>query len=213
MHRYPLLMYISVFSAVLPIGVGILRKNFSQRGMNILFIYLISAITADIFLTWFVRGYQLALGLFHVYFLLEFVFIISIISVWQETQSTKRIVHTVMSFYVLFWIVAKFTFEPLNGLYTFTASTSMVLLTLSAGYTLFVVVSNRIQPLTTDYRFWVLLSFVVYYAGTMMVIALRGVLIHQSIETLFLVNSIDWSLKIVFNILFAIGFQYASVRG
>jgi hypothetical protein len=212
MHRYPLLMYISVFSSVLPIGIGLLRKKFLDLGMNILFIYLIFAFTADIFLTWFVRGYQLTLGLFHLYFLVEYIFIISIISFWQESYQTKKRIQVVMSFYILFWIIAKFTFEPLSGLYTFTASTSMVLLTLSAGYTLFIVIGNRMQKLSTDYRFWVLLSFVVYYAGTIMVIALRGILIHQTIEILFLVNSIDWSLKILFNIIFVIAFLCPQTR-
>jgi hypothetical protein len=111
-----------------------------------------------------------------------------------------------MLFYMLFWIIAKFTFEPTSGLYAVTASTSQVLLALSAGYTLFIVIGDRTQSLMNNFRFWVLLSIVVYCAGTLLVIALRGILIQSSLETVFRVNYIDWVLKIVFNILFAIGF-------
>jgi hypothetical protein len=66
--------------------------------------------------------------------------------------------------------------------------------------------------LTKDYRFWVLLSFVIYYAGTLLIIALRGILLHYSIGILFLVASMDWSLKILFNILFTIGFLCPQTR-
>jgi hypothetical protein len=206
MNSYPILMYISIFSSVLPLGVGISRIKILHRGMNILFFYLIFAFVSDVYLTWFVRGYQFTLGLFHAYYLIEYVFIISIIIVWQESQRMKGYFQVLMLLYILFWVVAKFTFEPLSGLYSITACTSQVLLTLGAEITLLVVIGNRIQSLTNNYRFWVLLSFIIYYAGTLLIIASRGILIHYSIETLYFAASIDWSLKIIFNILFTIGF-------
>jgi hypothetical protein len=130
----------------------------------------------------------------------------SIVTVWQESHRIKKLFQVLMLLYVIFWIVAKVTFEPLSGLYSTTASISQVILALGAGYTLFIVIGNRTQSLIHDYRFWILLSFVIYYAGTLLVIALRGILIHYSAETLVLVASIDWSLNILFNILIAIGF-------
>ena len=206
MNQYPFLTYISIFSSVLPIGVGISKITILNRGMKILFYYLVFAFTADIYLLWFVKGYQLQVGLVHVYYLIEYIFILSIIIVWQELLSMKRFFQILMFLYIIFWVIAKYTFEPLNGLYSFTASTSQVLLTVSAEITLFVVVGNRIQPIINDYRFWVLLSFIIYYAGTLLIIASRGILIHYSTDTLFFAASIDWSLKIIFNILFTIGF-------
>jgi hypothetical protein len=206
MNQYPLLTYITLFSVILPIGIGIPRIKILHRGMKILLLYLICAFFTDIYFLWFARGYQFTLGLHHIYFLVEYIFIMSIITVWQESLKMKRLFQALILIYILFWIIAKVTFEPLNGLYSTTASTSQVFLTLCSGYTFFVVIGNRTQPLINHYRFWGLLSFVVYYAGTLLVIALRGILLHYSIETLLLVASIDWSLKILFNILFAIGF-------
>jgi hypothetical protein len=174
--------------------------------MKILFYYLIAAFAADIFLMWFVRGHQLHVGLMHAYYLVEYLFIMSIIFFWQESHRMKRLFQTLLLLYILFWIIAKVTFEPLNGLYSFTASTSEVLLALGAGYTLFVVMGNRVQPLVSHQRFWVLLSFVIYYTGTLMLVALQGILVHYSIEDMFLAGSINWSLKILFNILFTVGF-------
>ena len=177
-----------------------------DRGMKILMYYLFFAIVSDIFLMWFIKGHQLQIGFIHFYYIIENIFIMSILYVWQESFHSKKLFQVFIILYTIFWAIAKATFEPLNGLYSITATTSQVLLALAAGYTLFVVIGNREQSLINHYRFWVLLSFVVYYAGTLLIIALRGILIHYTLEKFLLAASIDWSLKIIFNILFAVGF-------
>jgi len=212
MNQYPLLTYISIFSSIVPIGAGILKIMRMDRGMKILMYYLIFAFAANIYLMWFVRGRQLHIGLIHLYYIIEYIFIMSIINVWQESIRTKRLFQSLLLLYILFWAIAKITFEPLSGLYSITATTSQVLLTLGAGYTLFIVMGNREQPLLNNYHFWVLLSFVIYYTGTLLFIALRGIVIQYSIEKLFLIASIDWCLKIIFNVLFAIGFLCPQTR-
>jgi len=212
MNQYPLLTYISIFSAVFPICAGISKITTLDRGMKILFLYLLFAFTADIYLMWFARGYQLKVGLIHVYYLVEYLFIMSIISVWHESRRMKRLFFALMLLYLLFWVIAKVTFEPLSGLFVFTATTSQVILTFCAESTLIVVIGNRIQPIINHNRFWVLLSFVIYYAGTLLIIASRGIFLHYPVETFFIVASIDWSLKIIFNILFTIGFLCPQTR-
>jgi hypothetical protein len=206
MRHYPFLTYLSIYTVIIPIGVGISRIKILHRGMKILLLFLMSAFVTDNYLIWFARGYQFTLGLHHVYYLIEFIFIISIVTVWQESVKMKRLFYALTILYILFWVIAKFTFEPLSGLYSFIATTSQVLIVIGAEFTLFVVVENRMQPVINDYRFWVLLSFILYYAGTLMVVTSRGIFVQYPIETIIIIVSIDWSLKIIFNILFAIGF-------
>jgi hypothetical protein len=206
MVRYPILAYVALFSSVLPLFIGAYRLRLVSRGLKILVLYLTIGLTIDIITMWFITNYQIHLGFMHFYYLVEYIFIMSIIFSWQESSKIKSLFQTLLLLYVLFWFCAKFTFEPLNGLYSLTASISQVVLALSAGYTLFIVLGNRVQPLFNHQRFWVLLSFVIYYTGTLMLIALQGILVHYSREDLFLTASINWSLKILFNILFTIGF-------
>jgi hypothetical protein len=206
MVHYPTLVFVALFSTVIPILAGIYRLGSIDRAMKILIVYLIIAFSIDIVTMWLIKGYWVNLGLMHIYFIIEFLFVMYVISSWQDSPKIKRLFQVLLLLYVLFWLCAKFTFEPLNGLYSFTASASQVLLTLGAGYTLFVVIGNRVQPLMNHQRFWILLSFVIYYAGTLMIIALRGILVHYSKEVLFIASSLDWSLKILFNILFTVGF-------
>jgi hypothetical protein len=206
MVRYPILLYVSLFSTIIPIFAGIYRLGSINRTMKILISYLIFAFSFDIITIWWIKDYLINLRLYHVYFVVECMFIMSIIFFCQESPRMKMLFQILLVLYVLFWFCAKFTFEPLSGLYSLTASISQVILALSAGYTLFVVIGNRLQPLFSYSRFWVLLSFVIYYAGTLTFYALQGILVHYSTEDLFLAGSINWSLKIIFNILLTIGF-------
>ena len=124
MNQYPFLIYISIFSPILPISIGISKIMTLHHGVKILLIYIIFAFIIDVYLAWFVRGYQLALGLYHAYYLVEFIFIMTIITVWQDSYWTRRFFQILMLLYSLFWVIAKVTFEPLSGLYSVTASTS-----------------------------------------------------------------------------------------
>jgi len=180
--------------------------------MKILFLFLTFVLAADIFFFWYVKVYSISLGSFHIYYLIEFVLIMSIMYIWQDSNRRKVLFLKLMVVYSAFWAIAMFTFEPLTGLYTFKACISQTLLTICAEYTLFFIIKNRTESILTDYRFWVLLGFVIYYAGTLIVIASRGILLHYPIEILLIVSTIDWSLKILFNILFAIGFLCSKTK-
>jgi hypothetical protein len=206
MFHYPILAFVALFSTAIPILAGIYRLGSIDRTMKILILYLIFALSFDIVTIWLIKGYLINLGLMHIYVFIEFLFVMFIVPFWQESQKMKRIFQVIYLLYILFWFCAKFTFEPLNGLYSVTATVSQVILALAAGYTLFVVIGNRVQPLFSYQRFWMLLSFVLYYTGTLMLMALQGILINYSREDVLLAASINWSLKILFNILLTIGF-------
>jgi hypothetical protein len=129
-----------------------------------------------------------------------------IISFWQETQNARWFFRIIAVFYLLFWSYAKLTFEPFNESYYLTGSVSNVMLALSAGYTFFIVIGNRVQPLLSNYRFWILLSFVLYYICTLLPIALQSVLLSHSAKMLSLAWSITWIASVISSLIFAKGF-------
>jgi hypothetical protein len=206
MVHYPILAFVALFSTAIPILAGIYRLGSIDRAMKILIVYLIFAFSIDIVTMWLIKGYWVNLGLMHIYFIIEFLFVMYVISSWQESQKMKRLFRVLLLLYVMFWFCAKCTFEPFDGLYSLTASISQVILALSAGYMLFIVIGNRVQPLFSHQQFWVLLSFVLFYAGTLTFYALLGIFLHYPTEDMFLAVSINWSLRILFNILLTIGF-------
>jgi len=212
MPHYPLITYISIFSVIIPLIAGFSKITLLRRGMKILLLYLIWSFFADIYLLWLPMGYFFTLGLSHVYYIIEFIFIMSIMYNWQDSNEKKILFLELMVLYSAFWAVAMFTFEPLTGLYTFKASISQIILTICAEYTLYVMIKNTTDSILTDFRFWVLLAFVIYYAGTLILIIAKDILLRYPIDILFLATTIDWSLKILFNVLFAIGFKCRQTR-
>ena len=212
MNLLPPLTFIALFSTSLPLCVGVFKITKVDRGMKILFLYLVFNFAANIYLMWFASGRQFIIGLIHVYYLVEYLLIMVIMYNWLESRNEKRLFQVLILLYGFFWTIAKVTFEPLNGLYSYIGTTSQIILISCAEYTLFLVVRTQMQPIINLDRFWVLLSFVIYYAGTLFTIASRGILIHFPIKIFIVFASIDWSLKIIFNILLTVGFLCPRTR-
>jgi hypothetical protein len=204
MMQYPILLNISIFSLVIPIFAGAYRLRVLSREIKLLVVYLIIGFSIAISVNWFTND-QWARKIIHVNTLIEYIFVMHIISSWQESQKMKRLFRVLLLLYALFWFCAKVTFEPISGLYSITLSVSQVILALSAGYTLFVVIENHVQPLLRNQLFWVLIAFVLNYTGTLIPTALAGVFFTQPGEALVLLYSINWVLVIFFSILCAIG--------
>jgi hypothetical protein len=211
MILYSILLNISIFSLVIPIFAGAYRLRVLSREIKLLVVYLIIGFSIAISVNWFTND-QWARKIVHVNTLVEYIFVMFIIYSWQESQKMKNLLKVFLWFYILFWFYAKVTFEPISGLYSITSSVSQVILALSAGYTLFVVIGNHVQPLLRYQLFWVLIAFVLNYTGTLIPTALAGVLFTQPGEALVLLYSINWVLVIFSSILFAIGILCPQTR-
>jgi len=142
----------------------------------------------------------------YVYLLFELLMVIYIIIFWQESLLVKKILQITIFLYIAFWVGARYLFSDFTRLYSIVGSVSKIFFVLSAGYTLFIVVENRIGMLRQDKRFWILLSFVLNSCGTLMPFALQELLWIQSKQALFIAWSITLVITIISNILFTIGF-------
>jgi len=204
MIQYSIFINISIYSLLVPIFTGVYRIRVLSREIKLLIVYLIIAFTIAVSINWFPND-QWSMKILHVNTLVEYIFVMFIMYSWQESQKIKMIMKVLVWSYILFWFCAKVTFEPISGLYSITSSVSQVILALSAGYTLFVVIGNHVQPLLHLQLFWVLIALVLNYTSTLIPTALTGVLFTQPGEELVLLYSINWILIIFSNILLAIG--------
>jgi hypothetical protein len=208
----PMLEYLAIASYVMPLPAGMLKYRMLSREMKILFYFLIIGLVTDVLSLWQYLGPRSAHWLVHVYIIIEFVLLMVLISFWQESRRVNRIILLLTGFYAGFWILAKCTFEPFNGIYYLSGSISAVLLTLCAGYTLFIVIEQRSQPLFRYDRFWVLLSLVINYTGSLLPIVFAGIVFAHSREYLFRLWSITWIATILSHLLFMVGFLCQKTR-
>lgn len=208
----PTLGYLAMASYVLPIPAGILKYRSLSRELKILFSLLVIGCVTDIVSLWLFFGTQSARWLIHVYIVIEVILLMTMISLWQESRVMNRFFLLLAGLYSVFWIIAKGTFEPFIGLFNISGTISGVLITLSAGYTLFVVIEQKSQPLLRYDRFWVLLSLVVNYTGSLLPILFAGIVNAFSQEYLFHLWSITWIATILSHALFMIGFLCQKTR-
>jgi len=211
LKQFPLIAYISLFSVLIPIVAGVYKYRVITRKMKILLFLLIIAFATDISVTIF-WGSQITPWLVHIYVLIEACLVLLIISYWQESKRMKIFFKVIIGLFIVVWSCSKFTFETFSGYFYLTGSIESALLTLCAGYTLFIVIGNSEQPLLSQYRFWVLLSFILYFMGTLMPIAMQAILFNRSKEVYFIAWSITWILSIISNILFTVGFLCPQTR-
>ena len=177
-----------------------------DRELRILLLLLSLGFIIDCFSIWrILSSFSLHL-LAHFYSLIEFIVVIYIFILWQDSKKTKKIFQFTGVFFFMIWIYSKLTFVPFTGLFSFTATISRIILSLGAGYTLFIVIANRIQRLFVTQRFWILLSFVVSFAGTLMPVAVQGFLFTHSKQSLFAAWYVMWASTIIANLLFTVGF-------
>jgi hypothetical protein len=189
----------------LPIIVGIRYWTAIGKDLKILLFLLLIGFLIDCFTGW--RHHDVYLHeLAYTYILVELFLVMYIIIFWQESLRVKRLLQIIVVLYVIFWTYAGFTFKVFPRLYSIVGSVSKTLFVLSAGYTLFVVVENRLGTLKNDKRFWILLSFVLNSGGTLMPFALQDLLRVQSKQALFIAWSITLIITVMSNILFTVGF-------
>jgi hypothetical protein len=212
MESFPIIGYIAVFTPLFPIIAGVYKIKTISFELKILLTYIVFAFVTSVLFLWFIKGYKIQVGFWHISILVEYLFIMWIIIAWQESKKMARFFGGLFWIYLVFWLCAKFTFEPLDGFYSYTSSSSQAILALSAGYTLFIVIGNGMESLLGNQRFWILLTFVVNYLSTLMPLALVGVLSKDSIESTSTLWSINWIMTIITNILLTIGFLCPTTR-
>lgn len=154
MEGYPIIAYVSFFSPILPVLSGIYRLRTINREMKILLILLAIDLITNVVTLLLINNYWINLAIWHIYIVFEYICIMTIILLWQELKSMSRLFKSLIILYIIFWLCAKFAFEPISGLYSITVSVSQAILVLSAGYTLFIVIGNHTQPLLNNQRFW-----------------------------------------------------------
>jgi drug/metabolite transporter superfamily protein YnfA len=203
---YVAFAYLTFFSSLIPILTGILKFRSVDQGAKLV-IYLLSfGFLIDLFTFWPILGYKIIPWFSRFYFLAEFITILFIFSLWQHSKKAHKIKWLLMGAFSIFWIAAILTFEPFNTPCIITAAVSRIILTLAAAYTLYIVFENSNVSLSKNQRFWILLSFIFNFSGTLLPIIFVGVLFGHSRESLYIAWSITWCLAIISDILFTIGF-------
>ncbi len=203
---YPVFLYISTFSCLIPIFTGVFKFKSINQGAKLVVLLLSLGFLIDLFSLWPIFGYKIIPLFSHFYGLVECIIVLFILSLWQYSKRICMAIRFTIGAFILFWIASKLTFEPFNTPCIITASVSRIILTLAAGYSLYLIFENSQRSLLKNQIFWILLSFIFNFSGTLLPFIFEGVLFGHSKDFLYTAWSITWFLTLTSNVLFTIGF-------
>jgi hypothetical protein len=162
---------------------------------------VVSEITLFVF-TWLSKQ---SAWIFHIYTFIEYLLIMSILANWQHQSPIAKLMRVSIPIYIFFFVFIKVAglenFE--TGLYNnVTRPLAILLMSTFALLTLHDLWRRTPANLTSDYRFWILLSMALYYSASLVLFAFMFTKDRNLLVALFKIHAV---VNIMHNILFTVG--------
>lgn len=137
--------------------------------------------------------------LIHFYTPIDFLLIILFLFYYISKQYSNSIKWIIISGYLIFWLIAKFTFEPLNIMDNYSSSIAMGILVLVTTYAFLMRAINSNEALSKDPVSYTMIGILIYYGGSLFVEALSNLIFAQDLETANILWKIHTMLHIIFD--------------
>lgn len=190
---------ISGFSSIIPLVAGIAFFRFYQKDMRLFAIFFGVAVPFDLFLI--VTSMQGINNLWalHIWSLLEYCFLVYVISYWQKNETFRKLLRWSIPVFVIIWFAAKLVrIEDFTHFQNYTRSVGSMILTIVSVVTLYAL--SESEGILKSYQFWIILGVLIYFAGNIMLFSVSNIVLAGS---LFFMHSI---VNITANLLYAGGF-------
>jgi hypothetical protein len=201
--KLPVLFYAFLLAEIATAIVGGFRYRNLPRPLRILE-WLVILSVLEVGVQWPLAYYHINnLWVSHFYTVIELFFVAWVYSLWMKKHQHRIMLALSLSVFFLFWMVSKFTFEPLSLLNGWTAAFSKIL---QIMFLLVNIVKESDVVWTSDARVWVAAGVVIYSAGSLFYYTLFNLMLQVSPDRLRLVLSLNWFLMLVANVLYMRGF-------
>jgi hypothetical protein len=202
----PFLALVSFISSPLPVIVGWIRRKYLSRGSRIflgLLSFYLLVLAAQLVMMF---NYINAMWISQLYTLIEFCIIAAVYFVETDKLSVKNAIKWSIYVFCVFWIIAKFSFEPMILYDNYTSPFAAVLLIVMATYKLIELLRESKNSVFKKSMFWISTGIVVYYVGTMPLFALANMLLTRPLDEFANFWRINWGLAIVSNLIYSKAF-------
>jgi hypothetical protein len=125
---------------------------------------------------------------------------------WRTSRRNGVIILVNYLCFVVLWIIAKFTFEPILESDDITFTISSIIILATAMYTMIQLLRQENIVLKDDPRFWTSAAFIIYSTGTFLIFSMFAYLLHSSKDILFILYPINWILIIISHLFYARAF-------
>ena len=202
----PVGAWVTFIVSIIVVVVGGFRVRALSFELKLLLLFLGIVVINNIILIYWAYLKINNIWLFHFYTLLEYSFLAYILSSWQKTPMFRYGIRWSIGAFAIFWIIAKFTFEPVVSYDAFTATISRFLLIGFASLSLYELSKSTREKFYLESRFWISGAILIYSAGSILWLALSNVINSWPESQMMAAWTIHWILDILTNILYLGGF-------
>jgi len=199
------LAHVSAFSVFIPIAVGLYNRGMLEHGLKNFLLLLNINLVATVGQLILNLNRVNNLWLSHVFVLVEFTFVVWIFSMWVEALKVRKLLRGFIVSFWLLWIISRFTFEPITVPPAYVTPVAKAILIVISLYMIFRIAQTS-EELFKEPRHWIVSGIVISSAASLLFYAFRGIIDKFGHDELFIAYSIHWSIQIVANIIYSIGF-------
>lgn len=138
--------------------------------------------------------------LLHFHTPIDFLLIILFLFHFISKKYSNLLNWIIISGYLIFWLIAKFTFEPLVIVDNYSSSIARGIVVLVATYAFLMRAISSNRSLSKDPVFYAMIGILIYYGGSLFVEASSNLIFAQDLET----ANILWKIHTILHILFDI---------
>lgn len=171
-------------------------RNYKQLSvqLRILEWYIVSSVIIDIIKDVMQFNAIHTLWLSQLYNLIELLLYVIIFFAWKSSKKYGLFLIFSYASYIIIWIGAKFTFEPLTYSDNYTYTLSQIIQIGFGGWLLLGILREPDVVWKTDSRIWVLSGIVLYAAATFFLFGMFNVMLTLPRQTMLLI----WNANLLF---------------
>lgn len=173
------LAIVAIISNLLPIICGLYWYTHVKKEFKLFLYFLMIAFifSISVMLFWF-RGIN-NLFIMHFYTVFEFIFIVYVLSQWQNKIKPKMLLLITYIPFFIIWLIAKIFIENTTNFDHISSSLSSAIITVISAYTLLGLVKDWGKPIENAV-FLIVSGFLIYFSGNLVLFALSSTVIPAS---------------------------------
>jgi hypothetical protein len=198
----PISLFICLYFVSFVGVVGLLRFRQLSRPLRYIEGYIIYSVASG-WIEYVLGVYHIHnLWLFHFNTLINFTLLLTAFYDWQNSIWNKTLIQLSLGFYLVIWIIGKFSFEPFSGLDIYSNTFAQVIQILFSASLMMTVLKDTQTVWKNDSRFWVASGLLIYVTSTFLVFGFFNVLLTMSPQVLKIIWHINWYAIIISFIFF-----------
>lgn len=191
---------------VIALMIGWYTLRNLPKSYKVLVYYISFSVMAGLLSKFFIQIFGNNYTLYHFYTPLEFIILTITIMLIIESRNFKIVAIVILTPYLVFWFISKFTFESLNQIDNVTSTVANTIIFLLAVYGILKITLSSFGSIWHDPKIITLFGILLYFGGNLFVYALSNIIFSLGNDHAKLLWKIHNTLHICLDVAFAYSF-------